>query len=410
MDSRNVADVFPHGAAIALPRGAGLPWKLAPLADERRIDLLLRLFGATALPGGVTQGRLAAMGLPPDLTRQALARVRHVRDWDMAWTWAAQRFLGESRVLARSGDLEGAALHQRHAALAYHLAAMLVFDDARELRALRASSATLFARAVHELHPTVRRVDVPWRASHLPGYLVQPPLSGHPVPLAIILNGTSTSKEETLLWSDGFLINGVAVLALDWPGSGESALTHEPAADCDDMLDGVMRLLAEQPEIDATRIGLVGFSLGGAIAAQMAANDRRVAAVVAVTPPYDPRPWLPHAQPLLLRHLVALAGGLSRARELASAFVVRGVVERVRCPVLVFGAGRDLIVPPEEAIRYCAEAGARGTLVWYPQASHGLYEMVPEWTTETARWLAAATEGISPSTWVDPSPAQSASV
>jgi dienelactone hydrolase len=151
-------------------------------------------------------------------------------------------------------------------------------------------------------------------------------------------------------------------------------------------------LVEQQPGIDAHRIGLVGFSLGAA-----------VAAVAAVTPPYDAQPWLRRAQPLLLRHLAALAGGPERIRQLASAYAVRGVVARVRCPVLVLGAGRDLIVPPEEAIRYCAEASSRGTLLWYPGASHGLYELLPEWTTEVAGWLAAVSEGTSPSTWVDAS-------
>ena len=47
--------------------------------------------------------------------------------------------------------------------------------------------------------------------------------------------------------------------------------------------------MSGDPAIDATRIALVGFSLGGAVAALAAANDRRVGAIVAVTPPFDPR-------------------------------------------------------------------------------------------------------------------------
>ena len=73
--------------------------------------------------------------------------------------------------------------------------------------------------------------------------------------------------------------------------------------------------------------------------------------------------------------------------RLAGAFALPGVIERTRCPILVVGAGRDLVVPPEEAVRYCAAAGERGTLLWYPHGSHGLYEVLPAWTTEAARWL-----------------------
>jgi alpha-beta hydrolase superfamily lysophospholipase len=401
MDAHPVANEFPAAAHPVIPRATGIAWRLAPLADHRRVDAFLRVFGGKALPVGVNQGRLAALGLPLDVANLALRRVRAVRDWDLAWTWAAQRFLGETRAHQRAGQHDLAALSQRHAALAYHLAGMLVFDDPRKLRNLRASASTLYARAIPLLRPEVRRVEIPWRTSRLPGYLALPEQTASPAPLVVMLNGASTSKEETLLWSDAFLHQGLAVLALDWPGSGESALTVPATGDCDDFTDGVIALAAADAGIDATRVGLIGFSLGGAVAAAAAANDRRIGAVVAVTPPYDPRPWLSRAQPLLRRHLVALAGGEQQAARLAGAFALPGVIERTRCPILVLGAGRDLIVPPQEALRYCAAAGERGTLLWYPDGSHGLYEVLPEWTAEAATWLTTVLSGITPSTWVD---------
>ena len=69
--------------------------------------------------------------------------------------------------------------------------------------------------------------------------------------------------------------------------------------------------------------------------------------------------------------------------------------------MLVFGAGRDLIVPPEEAIRFCVAVGERGTLLWYPEGRHGLYEELSDWTMEAARWLSSVLAGVSPSTRVE---------
>src|SRR5215208_6059054 len=384
-----------------IPRTTGIAWRLAPLADGWGFNAFIRLFGASALPIGANRGRLATMGLPTDVTEHALRRVRSVRDWDLAWTWAAQRFLGEGRIQQRVGQDDAAARSQQHAALAYHLAGILVFDDPRKIRALRASASSLYARSLPVLRPEVRRVDVPWRTAHLPGYLALPENASDPAPLAVLLNGTSTSKEETLLWSDTFLEQGLAVLALDWPGSGESALHVAPTPDCDDFMDGVIAVMSREPVIDATRIGLVGFSLGGAVAALAAANDRRVGAIVAVTPPFDPRPWLARAQPLLRRHLATMAGGEEHLTRLTAGFALPGIIERTRCPVLVFGAGRDLIVPPEEAIRFCVAAAERGTLHWFPDGRHGLYEELSDWTTEAARWLNAVLAGGSASTRVD---------
>jgi alpha-beta hydrolase superfamily lysophospholipase len=371
------------------------------MSDIRRVDAYLRLFGAKALPVGVNQGRLSAMGLPADVTEHALRQVRSVRDWDLGWTWAAQRFLGEGRVHLRAGRNEAAALSQQHAALAYHLAGILVFDDARKIRALRAAASSLYARSVPVVRPAVRRVESSWRASNLPGFLVLPEYAPGPSPLVVILNGSSTSKEETILWSDAFLEHDIAVLALDWPGSGESSLSVLPTADCDDFLDGVVSLATTEPGIDVGRIGLVGFSLGAAVATLAAARDRRVGAVVAVTPPYDSRRWLSQAQPLLRRHLATVAGGEDQVMRFAEEFAMPGVVERARCPMLVIGAGRDLIVPPEEAIRFCVAAGERGTLLWYPNGRHGLYEALGDWTSEAALWLKSSLMETTVSTRVD---------
>ena len=399
MDARSLAGNAPQSAPL-IPRGTRLFWRWAPLADRRRVDALLRIFGAGALPIAVNRGRLAAMGLPDEITAAALRRVRAVADWDRAWTWAAQHFLGEARVFARSGREDSAALAQRHAALAYHVAGLLVLDDPRKMRALRAAASSLYARAMPILEPAVQRVEIPWRTATLPGYLALP-MEDAAAPLVVLLNGTSTCKEETFAWREPFLAHGLAVLALDWPGSGESALAVRPTADCDDFSDGVLSLAASHRQLDAARVALLGCSLGGALAAMTAAHDRRIGAIVAVTPPYDSRPWLGRAQPLLRLHLAALAGGERQLARLTDGFALPGIVERTRCPILVFGAGRDLVVPPEEAIRYCAAAGERGSLLWYPNGSHGLYDLLSDWTDEAACWLAALLPGTTPSTWVD---------
>jgi len=68
------------------------------------------------------------------------------------------------------------------------------------------------------------------------------------------------------------------------------------------------------------------------------------------------------------------------------------VVGRVRCPALVFGAARDLVVPPDEAMKLTSAFGELGTLVWYADGAHALYDRVDDWTAVAAEWLATLFE------------------
>ena len=385
-----------RAAAPRCWRYAPHAWRLSRLLTPRRIDLLLRARTAAALPGAMA--RFRAMGIPEDGVRRTLTAIRSLAAWSEAWTWTAQRYLGEARRLAAGGNGFEAARARRHAALCYHAAQLMSFDDPKRTRALRASASALFAQALPILAPDARRVDLPWRNTTLPGYLLRPP-AGAPAPLVVILNGATTTKEETVVWASRIVQRGLAVLALDWPGTGE-AINLVIAPDCEDLTDGVIALADADPDLDAGRVALLGFSLGGAVAVRGAAFDRRIAACVTVTSPYDPGGWLGACNALLLDQLGALAGGRDALGRLAQGFALPGVAHRLRCPLLVLGAGRDMVVPPGEALRLCAGAGPLGTLVWYPEGGHGLYDLVPVWTEDAARWLAVVLAvGAAPLSW-----------
>jgi 2,6-dihydroxypseudooxynicotine hydrolase len=350
------------------------------------------------------------MQIPSETIEWTLGSIRRLDDWLPAWSRAAQRFLSESRREDGQNNWLEAAVARRNAAMCYHIAHLVTDDDPRTVRALRAAGVQAFAQAAQRLMPFTKKVSIPWRTKHLPGYLAKPEKHQGDLPLVVLLNGATTTKEELLFWVDAFLDRNLAVLALDWPGTGEAAQEHGISSECEDLTDGIVDSAELDPDLDPTRIALVGFSLGGALAVRAAAMDRRIDACVTVTAPYDPRRWLGAVNRVVGSQLLSLAGSDESLETLAAEFSLKSVVPKLRCPLLVFGAGRDLVVPPEESLQLAAAAGDFATLVWYPDGTHGLYEAVDDWTTVSAEWLSAMFNRLDekpepPSTRVDAAPA-----
>lgn len=128
-------------------------------------------------------------------------------------------------------------------------------------------------------------VSIPGSQYELPGILATPD-TGSNYPGVLLIHGFASDKNEV----GGFYSNlaalladhGIASLRFDFPGSGDHATGFEVnnwstfTRDADEAFDWI----ASQDGIDGERLAIVGFSLGGAIASNLAGNDDRVAALV----------------------------------------------------------------------------------------------------------------------------------
>jgi alpha-beta hydrolase superfamily lysophospholipase len=380
-------------SAVKLPgwRFAPEAWRLSRRIDRRYVNFLFRTKSARIIPVSL-KSRFAAMGIPVDIVEETLSTIRSLDQWGNAWIETAQRFLGDYRRQT-SGDSGLAADEARRlAAMCYHIAQILIVNDERTVTLCRASTASLFAQAQPRLYPYAHRVRLPWRTTELPAYYMVPESRGsnHQTGLVVILNGASTAKEETFSWTRAFIQQGLAVVVIDSPGTGEATRVAPYSADDVDVLDGVFELVSEQPNLDPRRVSVLGVSMGGNQAMRSLAYDRRILAAVAVTPAFDPARWLGHTSPILQNQVqsLAAAGEVPFEQQLAG-FGLGGVVSRIRRPVLVYGAGRDLIVPPNDSQLLASHLGRIATLVWFADGGHCLYDRIPQWTAESAEWLDA---------------------
>lgn len=105
----------------------------------------------------------------------------------------------------------------------------------------------------------------------------------NPSPCVVIYTGLDGYRTELMVWAAGFVNNGVAVVILEIPGTGDSpALRGDPESP-DRQNSSLLDWLEAQEGIDATKIIVWGFSTGGMYAIRFAHTHRhRLLAVVAL--------------------------------------------------------------------------------------------------------------------------------
>lgn len=121
------------------------------------------------------------------------------------------------------------------------------------------------------------------------------PREDRPVPAAVLISGGGAQdRDATILRHRPFLVladhltgNGIAVLRYDDRGVGESTGDRSKATTGDyaDDAAAAVAYLKSRPEIDSTRIGLIGHSEGGLIAPMVAEEHRDIAFIVMLAAP-----------------------------------------------------------------------------------------------------------------------------
>lgn len=289
-------------------------------------------------------------------------------DWSQ-WCAVWSRYAGDAEergalALGRSAR-HTAAKEFARAALYFHYAQNLYYDDPVLKRATHDRKVSAFGRAAPLLDPPLEPVTIAFDGIGMPGYLRLPPGRARPA-CVILLGGLDTTKEDYMVVNDLCVERGLATLAFDGPGQGETQFHMPWRKDFERSIFAVLDWLDTRPEIDRGRIGVIGRSTGGYYAPLAAALDSRIKAAVSWGAMYHLRNLA--AIPAVTRDGFLFVSGSKSVEEALRFFEcinLEGKAPKIRCPLLVVHGGLDTITPMENATRLIAEAGGPvETLIW----------------------------------------------
>lgn len=138
-----------------------------------------------------------------------------------------------------------------------------------------------YLKAARTADPPLEVVRIPFEGKHIIGYLRTPP--GQKRPVVLFTGGVDTWKSDFDNIIEALLAEGLAVFAVDIPGTGQSEwkLTPENTK----VLSRALQYLKTRSEIDGSRMSVLMISFGGYFAVRLALTDPNVKAAINVGGP-----------------------------------------------------------------------------------------------------------------------------
>ena len=289
--------------------------------------------------------------------------------WSKAWEGMAaqQEELAEQDVA--KGYRRSAGVRLVRAAV-YHQSGERQVPPGEEKTASYLRSLDDFTKAIELAELPLTRIDVDSPDGVLPGYLIAARTNDPKPPVAIFYGGFDVTKELLYCFvKDAFAERGMACLVIDTPGIGEPLrLRNVPSRpDYEVPTAAIIDNLETRSDVDASRVGLFGISLGGYYAPRAAAFEPRVKAVCAWGAIWDwgatwekrwatrsPNVSVPWFQLPWVMGTDTMEEGLERVKQWTNV----DVLPKLTQPFLIVHGESDRQIPIEDAYKAFEAAGS----------------------------------------------------
>ena len=255
--------------AVVSLAGLSAPVAYAQIAPQRTWPELKE-----AVQDRVNRNAYPLTGYDREEVREVLSRINSLdRDeWARSWVLQGEKHLAEARAAESSNPTKAREAYL--AAWRYFGFGAWPTQNSEGKRAAHRRAAEAFRGYASLAQPAIEVVRIPFEGKEIIGYLQLPAVrDGRPAPLVMSVGGLDSYKEYVAeQYGPGYLAAGLAYLALDMPGNGESSIMIDVGAER--MYSRVLDYLATRKDIDPKRIGFMGVSWGGHWAARVGFTEK----------------------------------------------------------------------------------------------------------------------------------------
>ncbi len=333
--------------------------------------------------------RFVANGVALTDFEEVTASIAAWDDWCGAWSARAALHEEMGRAALANNQRISAGEHLQRAGVYYHFGKFLFVHDIAQMQAAHRKAVACRTLALPHLDPPGERVEMPYEGKFLAGILRKPAGMEHP-PLVVMAVGLDSAKEETDAYEQPFLARGLATLVFDGPGQGEGEYDFAIRGDYEVAVRAVLDFIETRRDLDPSRIGVWGVSLGGYYAPRATAFEKRIKACIALGGPFDwAAAW--DGLPELTREAFRVRSHCAtqaEAKRHAATLSLTGVAQNITCPIYIMNGKLDRILPWRDAERLAREVKGPVTLNLIDDGNHVANNRVYRWRSQSADWMA----------------------
>lgn len=199
--------------------------------------------------------------------------------WHKAWNDMARSLGANAEGYAAAGHNRSAMQTYFRACNAFRASGVYLYGDGQRGMAAWQEGRDAFLKAAALSNGRIQHVRIPYEGTTLPGYLLTPEGGAKKRPLLLIQTGLDGTAEDLYFILGALAVQrGYACLIYEGPGQGEMIVKQGLPFryDWEKVVSSVVDFAVKRPEVDAERIAVIGYSMGGYLVPRALAFEKRI--------------------------------------------------------------------------------------------------------------------------------------